>query len=333
MSAIRTTSMITVAVTGVGAIIGQGIVRSLRRMRPAVRVVGIDRSDRSVGPSMCDTFVCKPAVAENSPAYRAFWTRLVARERIDLVLPGLDADVAFFDRERTHCARIGLHVALNTPLAIALGSDKAELAAWLQRHGLPAIPSVQGGTWLHALAKLGPPPLLLKPRHGSGGRGIVRLHDDADFRYWTTRTDHWLLQPVVGTDDMEYTVGVFGFGDGTALAPIVLRRRLSAEGNTREAEVVDDAVVAAASSRLTAALAPLGPTNYQFRKQDGQAWLLEVNPRFSSSNSLRTRFGFNEARMCLDWYLHSRQPAQPRLRHGIGWRYFEDYVVHARRPV
>ena len=35
-------SMITVLVTGVGAIIGQGIIKSLRQSRHPVRVIGIE---------------------------------------------------------------------------------------------------------------------------------------------------------------------------------------------------------------------------------------------------------------------------------------------------
>ena len=323
----------SVLVTGVGAIIGQGIVRSLRQCDPPVRVVGLDRSARSPGPAMCDAFVAKPSVDEADPAYLDFWAGLRAAHGVELVLPGLDVDVLFLHRHREALAGRGLRLALNRPEVIALGVDKWTLMQQLPAWGLAAIPTLVEGTWDEALARLGPPPLLLKPRRGSGSRGIVRLHDAADFRYWTARTPDWMLQPVVGADSQEYTVGVFGFGDGEALPPIVFRRRLSAAGNTSEAEVVDAPAIEHAAAALTRAIAPLGPTNYQFRLQGDTAWLLEINARFSSSNSLRTAFGYNEAAMCLDWYLRGERPRAPRISRGIAWRYFADHVVHAGRPV
>jgi carbamoyl-phosphate synthase large subunit len=322
-----------VLATGVGAIIGQGIVRSLRKVDPAVRVVGIDRSGRSPGPAMCDAFFAKPAVDESDPAYLDFWIGMAARERLDLVLPGLDVDVGFLDRHRDAIAATGVRLALNRPELIALCADKWTLMQALPGLGLPAIPTRVDATWQDAVATLGPPPLLLKPRRGNGSRGIARLADAEEFRYWSARTPGWMLQSIVGTDADEYTVGVFGFGDGTGLPPIVFRRRLSATGNTQEAEVVDAPAIEAASATLTAALAPLGPTNYQFRLHGDTPYLLEVNPRFSSSNSLRTAFGYNEAQMCVDWFLRGRRPETPRIRRGIAWRYFEDFVVDAGPPV
>ena len=50
----------TVLVTGVGAIIGQGIVDGLRRSGRSVRVVGLDRNPDCLGPKLCDDFVPKP---------------------------------------------------------------------------------------------------------------------------------------------------------------------------------------------------------------------------------------------------------------------------------
>ena len=320
-------------VTGVGAIIGQGIVRGLRQSGHALRVVGIDRSTRSVGPSLCDAFHAKPSCDEGHPDYLAFWRRVIDREHIGLILPGLEVDVDFLDRQRAFFAALGVALALNRSELIALANDKWHLDEALQAAGLPCIPSARPVNWAEALALLGPAPLLLKPRRGNGSRGIARLHDEADFIYWRAKAgDNWMLQRIVGSDAEEYTVGVFGLGGGRSLPPLVCRRRLSGAGNTLEAELVEDMTVTAMSATLTRLFEPLGPTNYQFRKEDDTAYLLEINPRFSSSNSLRTAFGFNEAAMAVDFHLHGREPPVPRIRPGIGWRYSEDFVIHHAGP-
>lgn len=327
---------IHVLVTGVGAIIGQGIVRSLRASGHSVKIIGLDRSARPPGAGWCDVFVQKPVCDECSDEYLDFWQRMIRKENIDLVLPGLEVDVLFLDGQRAvfekeHGACV---LALNHSALIALTGDKWLMHLFLVDHGMPAIPTMIDVGWENALAMLGPAPILLKPRQGNGSRGIVCLHDQNDFAYWTRKTtEPWMLQRIVGSEHEEYTVGSFGLGNGQAVAPIIMRRRLSGAGNTQQAEVVDHPLLQKKVAAFNALLKPVGPTNYQFRVQDGEAYLLEVNPRFSSSNSLRTGFGYNEAQMALEYFVLHRLPQTPDIRHGVGWRYSEDYITYDRDPV
>ncbi len=320
---------ISVLVTGVGAIIGQGIIRGLKRSGRTIRVVGLDRSDQSHGPFLCDAFHRKPDCSEETLDYPLFWRRLLQQEDIDLVLPGLEVDMFFVDAQRHLFEELGVPVVVNRPELIALSADKWLFGDFLSSAGFPRIPSSIPRSWAQAVSELGPPPLLLKPRRGNGSRGIVKLEDERDFNYWTSKSDeNWMLQKIIGDDANEFTVGVFGFGNGESLNPLVLRRRLSAAGNTLEAQVVHDGDVLEASQQLTRCFRPLGPTNYQFRKHGGVPYLLEINPRFSSSNSLRTAFGFNEAQMAVDFFLFGERPLEPMINMGIGWRYSEDFVRH-----
>ncbi|PKK89726.1 MAG: carbamoyl-phosphate synthase subunit L [Candidatus Wallbacteria bacterium HGW-Wallbacteria-1] len=322
-------SIISVLVTGVGAIIGQGIIKGLRNSHYSVRIIGIDRSDRSPGPFLCDSFIKKPFCDESSSEYLKFWENLFQREKIDLIIPGLGSDVIFFDLNRSFFNNNSVPVVLNSSELISLGSDKWQLIKTLRKEGISEIPSILPNTWNDALEVLGSPPFLLKPRKGEGSRGIVRLYDEEDFKYWTAKTaGSCMLQRIMGNDQEEYTVGTFGFGNGEAIKPMIFRRKLSGAGNTLEAEVVQDFIVEQATVLLIKIFKPIGPTNFQFRKEDECAFLLEINPRFSSSNSLRSAFGYNETEMSIDYYLFDRYPSIPEIRHGIAWRYSEDFVIH-----
>lgn len=326
---------IVVAVTGVGAIIGQGIVRSLRASGRAIRVVGIDRSARSPGPHMVDAFEQKPNASEDTPEYQAYWDNLIQRHGIQIVLPGLEADMLYMDKNRDLFASRGVRLALNTHDLIRKTSNKWEFGKMLADIAYPVIPSIRPDTWEEAVEKLGNPPLLLKPLQGNGSRGIIKLEDEYDFEYWRRKaTSDWMLQRIVGNSDEEYTMGVFGLGNGYFIGSLIFRRRLSPAGNTQEAEVVlHHPVLEAAVKKLCQHFSPVGPTNLQFRVEGEIAYLLEINPRFSSSNSLRTAFGFNEAVMAIDYYLFNRTPAMPALREGHAWRYYEDFVIYASHPV
>jgi carbamoyl-phosphate synthase large subunit len=325
------TASISVAVTGVGAIIGQGIVRGLRSSGHDIKIIGVDRSERSPGTYSVDVFEKKPMVPEDTQDYLDYWEKLILTHDVKLVLPGLEIDMQFLNQHRPWFTERGVVLGLNTPKLIEQTRDKWSFGEILSAINYPVIPSVQPQTWAEALGKLGSAPLLLKPLTGNGSRGIVKLEDEQDFLYWSEKTaGTWMLQRIVGSSDQEYTVGVFGLGDGKILAPIIFRRRLSAAGNTLEAELVmEHPILQDAVIKLCRHFKPVGPTNLQFRVELDTPYLLEINPRFSSSNSLRTAFGFNEAEMSVDYYLYGRTPRLPVLREGIAWRYTEDFVKYA----
>lgn len=319
---------ITVVVTAVGAIIGQGIAASLRKAGLPVRIIGVDRDPNGIGRHFCDAFFAKPHCDEDSQDYLDFWTSLLDNEAVDLVLPGLELDVLFFSRNRSAFAGGRSRIVLNDARLIELAQDKWVFAEALETHGLPVIPGSLAASWDDCVAELGAPPLLLKPRQGNGSRGIAVLRDADDFTYWSRRSkDAFLIQKFVGSDDQEFTVGAFGLGEGKALPPIIFRRKLSVAGNTQYAEVVDHPVLAAAVEQLAAIFKPVGPTNYQFRMAGDVPYLLEINPRFSSSTSLRAAFGYNEAALAVQFYLMGEEPEAPTITRGRGWRYYEDLVV------
>ena len=324
---------LSVLVTGVGAIIGQGIAISLRMPFPGyrARIIGIDRRDSPRANALCDKTYAKPSHDENSPEYREFLLRVIREEKVDVVIPGIEPDVFFFDEQRSFFSEY-TRLALNDPSLIAAARDKWTIYAALLAHDLPCIPTRTRGTWEECLAALGPVPLLLKPRRGSGGRGIVRLENEDDFSYWTRKKKgDFLIQRIIGRDDEEYTVSAFGLGRGAAIPPIIMRRRLDASGFTGEARVIaptECLELLSVIEKLNTVFSPLGPTNYQFRKVDSDYYLLEINPRISSATSLRAAFGYNEAWMAALFYGDDRQPEPPIIRLGSASRYTQDQIEY-----
>jgi carbamoyl-phosphate synthase large subunit len=105
---------------------------------------------------------------------------------------------------------------------------------------------------------------------------------------------------------------------------------LAPDGSTGRAWVERVPGLEAVVTRLARHFKPRGPTNFQFRRH-GDGWkLLEINPRISSSTSMRTAFGYNESLMCVDYYLNGRLPEQPAISGGFAIRYIEDMIVYER---
>lgn len=317
----------SIAVTGVGAIIGQGIIKSLRQCPEAVRIIGVDRNARALGGKKCDQFVQKPASEEGS-AYLSFWLEFLEQHSVDLLIPGIEQDLFFLDENRLTFEESHARIVLNSPELVRLGKDKWATFERISAAGLDVIPSRISGSWDECLAELGPAPLLMKPRRGSGGKGMQYLHDKVDFDYWHKKSGkNFMVQRIIGRDDQEYTVSVFGFGDGSGTEPAILRRTLGPTGTTWWAETVEScSPVEQATQSLNQELKPVGPTNYQFRLDGDTAYLLEINPRISSATSLRAKLGVNEAWMCIEHYLKGGNVSPVSLQAGCAYRYIEDEV-------
>ncbi len=319
----------TVLVTAVGALIGQGIIRSLRAGAPRHRILGLDRSSNRYAASIADKCFQKPC-KEDDLRYLPWLRKIIESEGIELILPGIEDDVFFLHDQREAMRDWPVKVALNSIDAIVAGLDKWLLHERMVKGGLPTIPTMLVGDWVEFGAQLGVPPYIVKAKRGSGSRGQMILHsEDHWVKHRNQFDDRHMVQRYVGSDDNEYTVDVFGLGDGTATGFFVMKRRLGS-GGTWSAEVVegDEALVGRCAS-LNQLLKPVGPTNYQFRREGGEWFFLEINPRISASTSIRAGFGFNESVMSVDYYLGGRVPDVGPLRRGHCQRYVADYFDYA----
>jgi carbamoyl-phosphate synthase large subunit len=321
--------MKNVMVTGVGAIIGYGVLRCLSGRKDNIHLVGSDIYPDAVGQAWCETFVQAPLTA--SDGYAQWLEGIVQSQKIDLLIPGIEQDVHFFSDHRDLLQRIGCRVALNDQRLINLGRDK-----WLMHQELLAIcsetriPSYLQGSFAELSEKLGLP-FLLKPRKGYASKGLVKIHSEFEFQQWASKLGSDLMaQPIVGSDDEEYTVAIFGNGQGEIDASISLQRRLAADGSTAKAWVRDLEHLSATVTSLCKHFKPIGPTNLQFRKVGIHWKLLEINPRISSTTSLRAAFGYNEADMCVRFFLDGQKITQPQIKQGFGIRFIEDYVIYDR---
>jgi len=171
---------VTIVVTAAGAPGTAALLRSLRQNgERAVRLVGTDMSERSVGRHLCDAFHLVPA--GSSPAFPDAMLQVAKQERAAAILPQSSFDLEGLAAAADRFA--GIAVLVSPLEAIRRSNDKAETYALLHRLGLPApeFRRVQGARAVEAAAReLGYPerPVCFKPVFSSGSRGF-RILDPA----------------------------------------------------------------------------------------------------------------------------------------------------------
>ena len=314
---------ITVLITGVGAIIGYGLINSLKKSKYTCRVIGIDIFHDAVGQQWCDTFI--QGVRADSDAFIPFINDIVKTEKVDLVIPGIEQDlkalIANFDTLDHHAK-----YSLNNKSLYQTFDDKKLTYKFLE--GIAdLIPYVDYSDTLFADAKekFGLP-FILKQDISYASKGVALIHEQKDFDFYIDRFGSGCMaQKKLDIKDREYTCSLFGLGDGSFVNPTCLRRELSQEGATKKALNVEvDAVLLESMIKICQKCQFEGPTNLQFIEFEGKYLLLEINGRVSSSTSMRELFGINEAQMCIDHYLMQTKPETQKQRYGTIMRYIGD---------
>jgi len=320
----------TILASGASGIVGYGILRSLRRSGVPLKLIGTSIYDDSVAPGFCDIFERAP-LTDNAD-YLTWLRATIEKYQVDLIIPGIEIDMYKWAQHAPDIGRSGTVAVLNNLDLIELCRDKWAFYENLRDAGLAcAIRSSLDGDF-ETLAKQFGLPFLLKPRRGFGSKGIIRVDSPTTFqRHQSSIGTVLMAQPIVGTDDEEFTVSAFCDGEGGLHACMALRRRLSRDGFTEKAEVVASDEFVATIEVLCRRFRPIGPTNFQFRRCHDGLKLLEINPRVSSSTSIRAAFGYNESVMAVEFYLDGKIPVQPAIRSGRAVRYTDECIFYDDR--
>ena len=316
-----------ILVTGAGALLGQGVLRSLRRSTLELHVTAVDPSPLSAGLYWVDdAHLIRFA---NDPAYLDRFREVLDEVRPDVVIPGTDTELPILAEHREALEReFETHVLVSDPRVVGIADDKYRTAEFLRSAGFhpPASALPEDREELDRLVREVGFPLVVKPRIGARSIGVSVVHDRGELDRALEGREGLVVQECVGDEAHEYTSSVLVF-DGKPEASIVMRRDLR-DGNTYRAFTEPSADLNAQVQKLGAALQPYGPANFQFRTDaDGGVRVFEINARFSGATPLRALVGFNEVEMCIRRLLLGEPIVQPTVEEAVILRHWSETLV------
>lgn len=313
--------MTTVLVSGASGIVGYGILRSLKNR--GYRLIGITIYKTSPANCFADIVLQPPMTTDES--YIPWLVNTIKEYKVDIIIPAIEADMSAWNKHRKELEQTGTFVMLNNYELIELCLDKWSFYQKLKENNFKyAIESS-----LEPDFNKFSTPFLLKPRCGFGSRGIVKVEDRETFDKFKNEIGrNLMMQEFVGNADEEYTASGFFDKKSNLKAFMVMKRKLSKQGFTEIAQTVDESELKEILIELAQIFKPVGATNFQFRKHHGSWKLLEINPRISSSTSLKTAFGYNECQWSIDYFLGNKEITQPIIKKGSAIRYTEDFIIY-----
>ncbi|MEO6305174.1 MAG: ATP-grasp domain-containing protein [Bacteroidia bacterium] len=336
-----------ILITGVGGrSIGSGILHSLLRSNSASKdkwnIHVSDADSFSWGLYMVANAVKAPLATK--PDYVEFILDYVQKNNIDAILPGteIETQVLLENKEKFTCPIIANDLAL-----IPLMMDKFIAEQKMKELGLDFIETVPLKDWKQIKEKFGFP-LIVKPTRGTGGsRGLNIVTTEKEMLdIIDSYSDNVApcVQPYIGTEDDEYTVGILSDKDGALIDSIVLKRKLTGlsllqsknfENRTiaistgySQGYFIKDEQVSKFCEDLALKLKSKGPLNLQLRKHNGKIYVFEIHTRFSGTTTFRADVGFNEPDILLRNHLFNEKFGRLNYTYNVACiRAFEHVVV------
>jgi biotin carboxylase len=172
-----------VLLTGAGTAATSNLIRSLQAGLRPLTIVGCHGDRFILGKSTAHRNYLVPALTH--PDYPRAIRRVVARERIDLLIPTTDAEVRVFTRLQ---ATLPCRLFLPRPAVVELCQDKYRLNIALRAHGVPA-PLTYRVSSLAALDAIftrlpARAPVWCRVRRGSGSIGAIPVRRPEQARSW-----------------------------------------------------------------------------------------------------------------------------------------------------
>lgn len=241
----------------------------------------------------CRRKLVYPSVARQPKDFLAALERELATGQYDVLFPMELSTQLLVTRNRERLEKLVRIPFADPDLAFRI-DDKAFLASFARAHGIdvPATFLPEGPEEAAALATALPYPVLIKPRHSSGGRGIVKVDRGEEFLSGYARVHARHPRPVVqeclppGGEALGVGV-LMNFASESKAAFAYRRLReypITGGPSTLRESIWDDALVGIAE-RLLSLLGWVGVAMVEFKvdPRDARPKLLEVNPRFWGS--------------------------------------------------
>jgi carbamoyl-phosphate synthase large subunit len=230
---------------------------------------------------------------------------LCIRTGIDVLVPTVDSELLPLAMARTELAEHGVALVLASELTLRDCLDK-----WTLHRRCAGSLRVPDTFLVDADFDPGACtlPVIVKPRSGSGSRGVRRVDDLKELTRLPRDATLLVQEYLPGT---EYSLDVLARADG-AIVAVVPRSRLKVDsGIAVTGRTVHDESLQRIGSLVAQRIGLTSVANVQVKlTDDGEPALLEVNPRFPGTMSLTVASGVNMPWMCVQEALGNGIPGE-----------------------
>lgn len=328
--------MITIGITGTGSLIGQAIIKSIKKSSfKNSQLIGMDYFKDAIGSYWTDENYILPDILDKQVSEEIWLEKvlsIILDNKINILFIGVDFELYLFAKHKDSIEmKTSCTVVVSSKESIEIADDKYLTYKFLKENALYHPLTFLESEITQAIeSNMIDFPMIVKPRNGYRSIDVYMVKGVEELRDKIQKVSDPIIQECVGTKDTEYTCGVIVIND--VKKSIVLRRDLK-DGNTSTAYYQKDYSEVITKYILDASekLDIFGVCNFQLRlDKDGIPKIFEINSRHSGTTYMRTLFGFNEIEFILE-YLFNNKVIDFHLKDGVVKRYFDEMFIEGKQ--
>jgi carbamoyl-phosphate synthase large subunit len=312
---------------------GVPVIRSLRLAGFTGRIIGLVYDSMESGiylEDLADAVFQMPYPSAGAEAFLARLDHILAQEKVDVVIPTLDAEVILYIRLEKELAARGIKTFLPTEECFLL-RDKTKLAAYFPPKGIsvPETVMVSEPNQILMLANELDFPMMVKGRYYEAFKANTM---EEGYKYFFDIRERWglpiIFQKVIPGD--EYNIVIVGDGEGGMLGMVPQRKLvITDKGKGFGGVVVKNPELDAFAEKVIRALKWRGPCELEIMKGfDNTYYLIEINPRFPAWVRLAEGAGQNQPAIVVLKALGMEVSPLPEYRPGTLFiRHAEDLIA------
>ncbi len=312
-----------VLVTAAGNVYMPGTLACLRNNgERKIRLIGADMSDDATILQMCDAAYRVPRGTD--PSYVDSLLEICEKEKVDILLPIMSAELNALSENRERFKRAGTQVSVSDIASLKIANDKLKLFNFMKENCLPcaeyyAVKSIDELRKCAVLLGYPEKRVCVKATDGSGSRGFRILSEN------TSRLQTFMNEkPTAGVITLDELLGILEEADafpelivmeylpGAEYSVDLLadqgkvlvsccRKSLRMENSIMlEAEIVDRPLITKLCGEITEKLGLDGNIGFDIKERnDGTPVIMECNPRITSGVPYFMAAGVNLSYLCI----------------------------------
>jgi len=250
------------------------------------KIITADIKNTAPTAFLSDGHIIVPRVTDDNYLERIL--QICEQQRIHLLIPLIDTELLLLSKNKNRFEEIGVKIPISGERLVELASDKTLTHRFFTEHSIPT-PKVFSDEEIENQAYQFP--LLIKPLDGSASRGVTKIMNEKELRFFKDYIPNAIVQEYITGE--EYTVDVMVDFEGNVKTVVPRLRIETRAGEVSKGVTKKDPVIIEAVLKVMRALPEaVGCITLQcFKKDDGEVAFIEINPRFGGGIPLSIEAG------------------------------------------
>lgn len=278
-----------ILITGCHGDLAFSIAQIIKKNFKNSTLIGTDMEENGMGNLIFDQIYKVP------PASNKDYLKIISQlsKSVNLLIPSSEKEIVFFSKNEK---KFKSKILINDKKIIDLFSNKLKTQKFLKKNFKNFSLNLSSQLSEIKKSKISLP-FFLKKKSGSGNQNYRVIKNKSDLKELKLYNQkEWVIEEFLNKNSDEYTCAIIRIKDMKKI--IIFKRKLHKLGHTMFADQFEDKAIEKGLLTIVDKINLNGVINIQFKIQNNQIKIFDINPRISSTVRMRDLLGFKD---CLWW--------------------------------